>query len=120
LLLDEQADQIFASTDAIAERVRKLGGTTLRSIGQVSRLQRLTDKDAYYVAPLGMLSELRDDNLQLAAHLREVHEVCEEHRDFASASCIETWIDAAERRVWFLFEASRDDGTTRDGGSLPG
>ena len=118
LLLDEQADQIFATTDAIAERVRKLGGTTLRSIGQVSRLQRLTDNDADYVAPLDMLSELRDDNLQLAAHLREVHEACEELRDFASASCIENWIDEAERRVWFLSEASRDDGTS-GGGFLP-
>ena len=115
LLLDEQADQIFATTDAIAERMRKLGGTTLRSIGQVSRLQRLTDNDADYVASLDMLSELCDDNLQLAAHLREVHEVCEEHRDFASASCIENWIDKAERRVWFLFEASRDHGGSRSG-----
>jgi starvation-inducible DNA-binding protein len=107
LLLDEQADQIYAATDAIAERVRKLGGTTLRSVGHISRLQRLLDNDADYVTPLDMLAELRDDNLQLAAHMREAHGVCEEHGDVASASFLENWIDEAERRVWFLFEASR-------------
>lgn len=114
LLLDEQAEQIFATTDAIAERVRKLGGTTLRSIGHVSRLQRLADNDADYVTPSDMLSELRDDNMQLAAYMREAHGVCEEHGDVASASSIESWIDEAERRVWSLFEVTRaDDGTTR-------
>jgi starvation-inducible DNA-binding protein len=107
LLLDEQGDQIFATTDAIAERVRKLGGTTLRSIGQIGRLQRVLDNDADYVTPLDMLAELRDDNLQLAAHMRETHELCDEHGDVASASLLEVWIDEAEKRTWFLFEATR-------------
>src|ERR1700726_5121409 len=96
LLLDEQAGQIFATTDPIAERVRKLGGTTLRSIGHVARLQRVSDNDADYVEPLAMLAELRDDNLQLAARLRETHEVCDKHGDVATASLIENWIDEAE------------------------
>jgi len=109
LLLDEQADQIFATTDAIAERVRKLGGTTLRSIGHVAQLQRLADNDSDYVAALDMLTELRDDNLQLAEHMREAHSTCEAHGDVASASFLEVWIDEAERRVWFLFETSRSD-----------
>ena len=112
LLLDEQASQIFAVTDPIAERVRKLGGTTLRSIGHVSRLQRLADNDADYVEPLDMLSELRDDNKSLIASLRETHGLCDEHNDVATASLIEVWIDEAERRVWFLFEASRQGGST--------
>src|SRR5437764_776125 len=107
LLLDEQADQIFATTDAIAERVRKIGGTTLRSIGHVGRLQRVLDNDADFVTPLDMLAELRDDNKQLAANLREAHGLCDEHGDVASASLLEIWIDEAERRTWFLFEASR-------------
>ncbi len=107
LMLDEQGAQIFATTDAIAERVRKLGGTTLRSIGQIGHLQRVLDNDADYVAPLDMLAELRGDNLELVAHLRETHSLCDEHGDVASASLLETWIDEAERRVWFLFEASR-------------
>jgi starvation-inducible DNA-binding protein len=107
LLLDEQGDQIFAATDAIAERVRKIGGTTLRSIGQIGRLQRLLDNDADYVTPLDMLAELREDNKQLAAHMRVTHDLCDEHGDMASASLIENWIDEAERRTWFLFEASR-------------
>ena len=107
LLLDEQGDQIFATTDAIAERVRKLGGTTLRSIGHIGRLQRLLDNDAEYVTPLDMLAELRDDNKQLTASLREAHAVCDEENDVATASLIEVWIDEAERRTWFLFEASR-------------
>jgi len=107
LLLDEQADQIFATTDAIAERVRKLGGTTLRSIGHVAQLQRLADNDSDYVAALDMLTELRDDNLQLAARLLETHSVCDEHDDVATASLIEVWIDEAERRAWFLYEATR-------------
>jgi len=107
LMLDEQADQIFATTDAIAERVRKIGGTTLRSIGQVARLQRILDNDAEYLTPLDMLAELRDDNKQLTAHLRETHSLCDEHGDVASTSLIEVWIDEAERRTWFLFETSR-------------
>jgi starvation-inducible DNA-binding protein len=107
LLLDEQADQIFATTDAIAERVRKIGGTTLRSIGHIGRLQRVLDNDADFVTPLDMLAELRDDNRQLAANLRETHGLCDEHGDVASASLLETWIDEAERRAWFLFEATR-------------
>jgi len=107
LLLDEHADQIFATTDAIAERVRKIGGTTLRSIGHVGRLQRVLDNDADFVTPLDMLAELRDDNRQLTANLRETHGLCDEHGDVASASLLETWIDEAERRAWFLFEATR-------------
>jgi starvation-inducible DNA-binding protein len=107
LLLDEQATQIFAITDAIAERVRKIGGITLRSIGQISRMQRLLDNDADYVTPLDMLAELRDDGMQLAARMRQTHAVCEEHGDVATASLLEVWIDEAERRTWFLFEASR-------------
>jgi len=107
LLLDEQADQVYAMADPIAERIRKVGGSTLRSIGHISRLQRIKDNDAEYVDPLDMLAELREDNKTLAARLREVHEVCNEHRDIASASLIENWIDETERRTWFLFEASR-------------
>jgi len=109
LLLDEQGEQIFGATDAIAERVRKIGGTTLRSIGQVGRLQRVFDNDADYVTPRDMLAELREDNQQLTAYMRETHSLCDEHGDVASASLLETWIDEAERRVWFLFEASRGD-----------
>jgi starvation-inducible DNA-binding protein len=108
LMFDDQATQIFATTDAIAERVRKIGGATLRSIGHISRLQRLADNDLEAVTPFSMLVELCDDNLQLAAHMREAHSICEEHGDVASASLIETWIDEAERRVWFLFEAGRN------------
>lgn len=107
LLLDEQANQIFATTDSIAERVRKIGGSSLRSVGHIARLQRVLDNDAEHVTPLEMLAELRDDNKQLATRLREAHELCDEHRDVASASLIETWIDEAEGRVWFLFEATR-------------
>src|SRR5258706_1860417 len=107
LLLDEKADQVYAMADPIAERIRKVGGSTLRSIGHISRLQRIKDNDAEYVDPLDMLAELREDNKTLAARLREVHEVCNEHRDIASASLIENWIDETERRTWFLFEASR-------------
>ena len=107
LLLDEQADQIFATTDAIAERVRKIGGMTLRSIGEIGRLQRILDNDADFVTPLDMLAELRDDNKQLVAGLREAHAVCDEHDDVASASLLENWIDEAERRAWFLFESTR-------------
>ena len=107
LLLDEHADQLFAMTDPIAERVRKIGGLTLRSIGQISRTQRVLDNDAEFVDPLDMLAELADDNRTLAARLREVHNVCDEHRDIATASLIEVWIDETERRAWFLFEATR-------------
>src|SRR5213082_2806463 len=107
LLLDEHADQLFAMTDTIAERVRKIGGLTLHSIGQISRTQRVRDNDAEYVEPLDMLAELADDNRTLAARLREAHNVCDEHRDVATASLIEVWIDETERRAWFLFEATR-------------
>jgi len=107
LLLDEHSEQIFATTDDIAERVRKIGGTTLRSIGHVARLQRVLDNDADYVTPLDMLAELRDDNKELAANLRETHGLCDEEGDVATASLLENWIDEAERRTWFLFEASR-------------
>ena len=110
VLLDEQADQLYAMTDPIAERVRKLGGTTLRSIGHISRLQRVLDNDADYVDPLDMLAELREDNKTLAARLREAHNVVDEHGDIATASLIEVWIDETERRTWFLFEASRRGG----------
>jgi starvation-inducible DNA-binding protein len=107
LMLDEQADQIFATTDPIAERVRKIGGTTLRSIGQIGKMQRILDNDADYVTPLDMLAELRSDNLELVKALRETHELCEKYNDVATASLIEVWIDEAERRTWFLYEASR-------------
>lgn len=107
LLLDEQAGQIFGMTDEIAERVRKIGGTTLRSIGHVARLQRVRDNDAVYVDPLDMLAELREDNRALAASMRAAHDLCAEENDVASTSLLETWIDETERRVWFLFETGR-------------
>jgi starvation-inducible DNA-binding protein len=107
LMLDEHGDQIFAATDAIAERVRKIGGTTLRSIGQISRQQRILDNDADYVTPHDMLAELRQDNLRLTAAMRETHGLCDEHGDVATTSLLEVWIDEAERRTWFLFEATR-------------
>ncbi|MBV8208667.1 MAG: DNA starvation/stationary phase protection protein [Burkholderiaceae bacterium] len=107
LLLDEHGDQLFATTDAIAERVRKAGGTTLRSIGHIGRLQRVKDNDADYVTPLDMLAELREDNTRLAQRMRETHGVCEEHGDVATTSLLEVWIDEAERRAWFLSEATR-------------
>ena len=107
LLLDEQADQLYAMTDPIAERVRKLGGLTIRSIGQIARTQRLSDNDADYVEPSDMLAELREDNKTLVAELREAHNVCDEAGDIASASLIEVWVDETERRTWFLFEAGR-------------
>ena len=109
LLLDEQGEQIFAMTDPLAERVRKLGGTTLRSIGQIARMQRVPDNDAEFVTAQDMLAELREDNKQFVAAMREAHEVCDEHNDVASASLIENWIDETERRIWFLFEAGRDN-----------
>lgn len=107
LLLDEQAGELFAMTDMLAERVRKIGGMTLRSIGDVARRQRIPDNDAPYVEANDMLSELRDDNLGLLTHLRNAHGLCDENRDIATASLIENWIDETERRVWFLFETSR-------------
>jgi starvation-inducible DNA-binding protein len=107
LLLDEQADEIYAMGDPIAERVRKLGGTTIRSVGHIKKLQRVLDNDADYVTPQDMLAELRDDNKQLAAHMRILHELCDEHNDVATASLIENWIDEAEKRTWFLFETGR-------------
>jgi starvation-inducible DNA-binding protein len=107
LLLDEHANQIFAMTDPIAERIRKIGGLTIRSIGHVARLQRVLDNDAEYVEPEDMLAELREDNKTLTARLREAHGVCEDHNDVATTSLIETWIDETERRTWFLFEVAR-------------
>ncbi len=107
LLLDEQASQLYAMTDPIAERIRKIGGSTLKSIGGIARSQRVLDNDAEYVEPMDMLAELREDNKELAGRLREAHNVCDEHRDVATASLIEVWIDETERRTWFLFEASR-------------
>jgi starvation-inducible DNA-binding protein len=107
LMLDEQGDQLYAMTDPIAERIRKTGGSTLRSIGHIARTQRVVDNDAPYVEPLDMLAELREDNSVLAARLREVHDMVDELRDIATASLIENWIDETERRVWFLFESSR-------------
>ena len=107
LLLDEQAEQLYEMTDPIAERVRKVGGETVRSIGHIAKLQRVTDNDASYVEPSDMLGELHQDNGELASRLREVHGVCEDHKDIATASLLEVWTDETERRVWFLFEASR-------------
>jgi starvation-inducible DNA-binding protein len=107
LLLDEHAGQIFAMTDDIAERVRKIGGTTIRSIGQISRLQRIGDNDADFVDPLDMLAELREDNRALLASMREAHDLCSEENDVATTSLLETWIDQTERRIWFLFETGR-------------
>ncbi len=107
LLLDEQAAQLLAMTDPMAERVRKIGGLTLHSIGQIGREQRISDNDAPYVEPLDMLAELKEDNQSLARRLREAHNVCDEHRDIATASLLEVWVDEAERRTWFLFESSR-------------
>jgi starvation-inducible DNA-binding protein len=107
LLLDEQGDQVFATTDSIAERVRKIGGTTLRSIGHICRLQRVLDNDADFVTPTDMLAELRNDNRELVVKLRETHDLCDEHGDVATASLLENWIDEAERRVWFLYESTR-------------
>jgi len=107
LLLDEHSDQLYAMTDPIAERIRKLGGLTIKSIGQISRIQRVLDNDADYVDPEDMIAELGEDNQTLAARLREAHNVCEEHRDVATASLIEVWIDETERRTWFLSEIKR-------------
>lgn len=107
LLLDDQANQLQATVDPVAERVRKLGGTTLRSMGHAKRLQRLLDNDADFVAPDDMLAELREDNLQLASAMRATHALCAAHGDVATTSMLEVWIDEAENRVWYLFETSR-------------
>ena len=109
LLLDEQTGQIIATTDALAERVRKVGGATLRSISHIARLQRVLDNDADYVLPLDMLAELREDNALLAVRLREAHGLCDEYKDLGTASLLETWIDEAEGRAWFLLEAGHVD-----------
>jgi starvation-inducible DNA-binding protein len=107
LMLDDQGEQIFRMTDPIAERARKLGGGTVRSIGQISRFQRIMDNDAEYVEPLDMIAELRDDNKTLTRSMREVHSLCDEAGDVATASLLENWIDEAEGRTWFLFESGR-------------
>lgn len=107
LLLDDHATEIFAMTDAIAERNRKIGGNTIRSIGHISRLKRILDNDAEFVQPLDMLAELQEDNKSLTSYMREVHGLCDEHHDIATASLIENWIDETEQRTWFLFETSR-------------
>jgi starvation-inducible DNA-binding protein len=112
LMLDEHGDQLFAMADPVAERIRKIGESTLKSIGHISRLQRVLDNDAEYVDPEDMLAELCEDNKLLAARLRESHNVCDEYRDLATASLIETWIDETERRIWFLFEVSRREMTS--------
>src|SRR6476660_4108263 len=112
LMLDEQADAIFATTDPLAERVRKLGGTTLRSIGHISKVQTLTDNDDAFVGPNEMLRELMADNKAVAAAMRKAHELCEDHKDAASASLLEVYIDETEKRTWFLFEASRKADST--------
>jgi starvation-inducible DNA-binding protein len=107
LMLDDQSDQIFAMTDAIAERARKLGGTTVRSIGQISRFQRIVDNDAECVKPLDMIAELRIDNAILTRNMREAHSLCDVAGDVATASLLENWIDESEKRTWFLFECGR-------------
>jgi starvation-inducible DNA-binding protein len=107
LLLDEHGDQIFAMTDVLAERVRKIGGSTIRSIGDIARQQRIADNDAAFVTPLDMLAELRDDNQRFISSMRSTHDLCDEHNDVATTSLLENYIDEAERRVWFLYEAGR-------------
>jgi starvation-inducible DNA-binding protein len=106
-MLDDQGDQLFAMTDAIAERVRKIGGTTVRSIGQISRLQRIVDNDSEYVEPFDMIAELREDNAILTRNMREVHSLCDKAGDVATASLLENWIDETEKRTWFLFECGQ-------------
>lgn len=106
-MLDDQAAQILGMTDILAERVRKIGGLTIHSIGHIGRLQRILDNDAEYVTPQDMLAELREDNLQFLDAMRETHELCAHHRDYASTSVLETYIDEAEERIWFLFEMTR-------------
>ena len=112
LMLDEQSDQIFATTDPLAERVRKISGNTLRSIGQISGMTRVQDNDRDFVSALDMLRELMNDNKEMAKNMRDAHQVCDDHEDVATASLLETFIDETERRTWFLFEASRDADAT--------
>jgi starvation-inducible DNA-binding protein len=111
LMLDQQSDDIFATTDQLAERVRKLGGTTLRSIGQVAKLQTIKDNDESFVTPREMLRELMDDNKHIAAAMRKAHKLCDEHEDSGTAGLLETFIDETERRTWFLFESTRQEGS---------
>lgn len=111
MMLDEQATQLFAMTDPLAERVRKIGGRTLHSIGHIAHMQRILDNDSNFVTPQDMLSELCSDNRQLTLALREAHDVCEKYRDIASTSMIEVWIDETEKRTWFLFESTRRMGS---------
>jgi starvation-inducible DNA-binding protein len=107
LMLDEQSDQIFATTDPLAERIRKLGQRTIRSIGHIGELQTIKDNDAEFVGPLDMLRELMNDNKAMAASMRKAHELCDDQKDIATASLLEVYVDETERRTWFLFEASR-------------
>ena len=111
LMFDEQSDQLFDMTDAIAERVRKLGAQTLHSIGEISREQRIRDNDEPYVDPMDMLNELKDDNLNLLDSMRDAHDVCDKSEDVATTSLLENWIDETERRIWFLFEAAQETGS---------
>ena len=111
LMLDEQSEAIFATTDQLAERVRKIGGTTLRSIGQVSKLQTIHDNDEEYVPPREMLRELMEDNKHMAAAMRKAHKLADDNEDSGTAGLLETFIDETERRTWFLFEASRREGS---------
>ncbi|GAA5444595.1 DNA protection during starvation protein [Microbulbifer sp. NBRC 101763] len=113
LLFDDQSEEVLDMTDALAERVRKLGGTTLRSISHIAKLQRSTDNNSDFVDPQDMLAELCEDNQELVAFMREVHELCDDHHDVATASLLEEFIDQSEKRAWFLFEASRRSGLTR-------
>jgi starvation-inducible DNA-binding protein len=107
LLLDEQGDQIFAMTDMLAERVRKIGGNTLRSIGHITKLKRIVDNDAEFVPAVDMLRELMEDNKSFTANMREAHDVASRHNDVATTSLLEVFIDETEKRTWFLFEATR-------------
>src|SRR5450631_2306304 len=111
LMLDEQSDAIFATTDQLAERVRKLGGITMRSIGQIGKLQTIKDNDESFVPPRDMLRELMEDNKHVAAAMRKAHKLCDDHEDSGTASLLEVFIDETERRTWFLFEASRQEGS---------
>jgi starvation-inducible DNA-binding protein len=114
LMLDEQSEAIFATTDQLAERVRKIGGTTVRSIGQVSKLQTIKDNNESYVPPREMLRELMEDNKHVAAAMRKAHKLCDDHEDSGTAGLLETFIDETERRTWFLFEASRSEGSNAE------
>lgn len=107
LMLDDHGDELFGITDDIAERARKIGGTSIRSIGQIAKLQRIADNDADYVTPEDMIAELHSDNLELISFMREVHDLADDHNDAATTSLLENWIDQAEKRAWFLFEITR-------------